>query len=388
MVHSGAKGYVQGVELFRMGQTNVLGRYPFHFHVLGDECSDCYFKENSIHKSFYRCISIHGTHSTTVSENVGYDVTGYCYYLEDGVEEDNILSFNLAAHIHPVSNIIANAGGGQYIPVFAQSKDLINPADVTASGFYITNLHNDVIGNACSGGWSGYALPVLHSPIGSHKDVNMRPGNRLTKTFDGNTAHSTGWWWSHAGAIYSGGSLYYSSQYPTRLEYNAGRDQAKGGRSPCLTDYCVTNGDCGSYCFEGERAWYQLSNSKIFLTASSGLSSWSGGMEIQGFEAHDVELGLESLSAIGFGINDFYIECRSGEEWDMPGNPNQVSANGFKWYDTNQEHIITAATFKNCGSRKSDNVYDSSPTRGCSTNSVNGCTSSSSVWSFVVSVCC
>ena len=260
MVHSGGKGYVQGVELFRMGQTNVLGRYPFHFHVLGDGCSDCYFKENSIHKSFYRCISIHGTHSTTVSENVGYDVTGYCYYLEDGVEEDNILSFNLAAHIHPVSNIIANAGGGQYIPVFAQSKDLINPADVTASGFYITNLHNDVIGNACSGGWSGYALPVLHSPIGSHKDVNMRPGNRLTKIFDGNTAHSTGWWWSHAGAIYSGGSLYYSSQYPTRLEYNAGRDQAKGGRSPCLTDYCTTNGNCGSYCFEGERAWYQLSN--------------------------------------------------------------------------------------------------------------------------------
>ena len=59
-------------------------------------------------------------------------------------------------------------------------------------------------------------------------------------------------------------------------------------------------------------------------------------MEIHGFEAHDVELGLESLSAIGFGINDFFVECRSGEEWDMPGNPNQVSANGFKWYDTNQ----------------------------------------------------
>ena len=110
-------------------------------------------------------------------------------------------------------------------------------------------------------------------------------------------------------------------------------------------------------------------------------------MEINGFEAHDVELGLESLSAIGFGINNFLVECRSGEDWDMPGNPNQVNANGFKWYDTNQEHIITTATFKNCGARRSDNVYDSSSTRGCSTNSVNGCTSSSSVWSFVVSIC-
>ena len=98
-----------------MGQTNVLGRYPFHWHMLENGCEDCYFKDNSIHRSFYRCISIHGTHGTLVSENVAYDVSGYCYYLEDGVEEDNTLSFNLAAHIHPVSNIVANSGGGQII---------------------------------------------------------------------------------------------------------------------------------------------------------------------------------------------------------------------------------------------------------------------------------
>ena len=31
IVHSGGKGYVEGVELYRMGQTNVLGRYDFLF---------------------------------------------------------------------------------------------------------------------------------------------------------------------------------------------------------------------------------------------------------------------------------------------------------------------------------------------------------------------
>ena len=51
--------------------------------------------------------------------------------------------------------------------------------------------------------------------------------------------------------------------------------------------------------------------------------------------------------------------------------------------DTNQEHIITTATFRNCGARKSTNFYDSSSNRGCSTNSFNGCTSSSSVWGFI-----
>ena len=112
---------------------------------------------------------------------------------QDGIEEDNTLSYNLAAHIHPVSNVLADAGGGQTIDPFSQSQNLILPADVTASGYYLTNLHNDIIGNAASGGWAGFALPILHSPIGASKNVNIRPGNRLTKTFDGNTAHSTGW---------------------------------------------------------------------------------------------------------------------------------------------------------------------------------------------------
>ena len=325
MVHSGGKGYMEGVELYRMGQTNVLGRYPFHWHQLGNACSDCYFRANSIHRSFYRCISIHGTHNTTVSENVAYDVDGYCYYLEDGVEEDNTISFNLAAHIHPVSNVVADSGGGQTITPFVQSRDLILPADATASGYYITNLHNDIIGNAASGGWAGFALPVLHSPIGANRDVNMRPGNRLTKVFDGNVAHSTGWWWSHAGAFYSGGSLYYSSGDDTLLEYNAGRDQSKGTRSPCLVDKCVENNNCGSYCYEGERAWYKLTNNKVFMTASPSLNSWSGRMEVIRFEAHDVALGMEALQD-GFGIDQLLVECRSGEEWVIPGNrPDYVS---------------------------------------------------------------
>ena len=81
IVHNGGQGYVEGVELYRMGQTNVLGRYPMHFHMLG-ETSLGYLKDSSIHRSFYRCISIHGTNSTTVTENVAYDVVGYCYYLE------------------------------------------------------------------------------------------------------------------------------------------------------------------------------------------------------------------------------------------------------------------------------------------------------------------
>lgn len=166
MVTEGGKGFVEGVELYRMGQTNVLGRYPFHFHVLGNGCPGCYLKDSSIHRSFYRCISVHGTNQTTVSENVAYDVTGYCYYLEDGVEEDNTISFNLAAHIHTIGPDMPD-GDSQGLDNYDQSavvgSELTLPADVTASGFYITNVHNNIIGNAASGVSILVSLLILHT---------------------------------------------------------------------------------------------------------------------------------------------------------------------------------------------------------------------------------
>lgn len=51
--------------------------------------------------------------------------------------------------------------------------------------------------------------------------------------------------------------------------------------------------------------------------------------------------------------------------------------------DTGEEHIITSATFRNCGYRAETNHYDDSNTRGCDDNPVNGCHSRSSVWKFL-----
>jgi len=53
-------------------------------------------------------------------------------------------------------------------------------------------------------------------------------------------------------------------------------------------------------------------------------------------------------------------------------------------YDTNQEHIITNSTFRNCGYRSdSYNQYDASPTRGCDNNPNNGCQSGSTTFGFL-----
>jgi hypothetical protein len=84
------EGRIRGVEFYRMGMTNVVGRYPIHFHHsttgITGEVSDC-----SVHHSFYRAITMHATFNLTVSRNVVFDITGHAIYLESGVEEFNTI---------------------------------------------------------------------------------------------------------------------------------------------------------------------------------------------------------------------------------------------------------------------------------------------------------
>ena len=381
MVYGSGVGYIEGIELYRVGQTNVLGRYPMHFHLLGD-CPQCYFKDSSVHRSYYRCISIHGTHSTTVTENVAYDVTGFCYYLEDGVETKNLIGWNLAAHIHMIGPEPPHAEG-KITKLFIQSDILTLPADVTSSGFYITNIDNDVIGNAASGGWAGFAFPNLETGLGPFRDLAFRPSSATGQGFsiDGNTAHSTAWWWKHAGAFHFGSALYFENGV---LTYNPGLSfrVRQDSRNTCSVDFCELRDNCLGSCSPKDQLWVRLTNSKAFLSAGVGMKSWSGRMEIIGFESHDNGLSVEAFEK-GVWIDNMLTVCRSGEEIARPtaAQMTQVRGDGFVWYETDQKHIITNSTFRQCGYRSEEfNQYDSSPDRGCGDDSTWGCSSESTVF--------
>jgi hypothetical protein len=66
-----------------------------------------------VHSSNWRCVTIHGTNGVYVYGNVGFNIFGHCYYLEDGVEENNVLERNLAAFVHPLH--MAGTTGGQAV---------------------------------------------------------------------------------------------------------------------------------------------------------------------------------------------------------------------------------------------------------------------------------
>eukprot|EP00934_Nitzschia_sp_Nitz4_P002604 Nitzschia sp. Nitz4//scaffold396_size11502//5699//11254//NITZ4_009037-RA/size11502-snap-gene-0.7-mRNA-1//-1//CDS//3329550271//2594//frame0 len=370
IIHDGGVSYVEGVELFRMGQTNVKARYPMHFHMLGDGCPDCYLKDSSIHESYYRCVSVHGTNGVTVTENVAYNASGFCYYLEDGVEEENILSFNLAAHIHVIGS--PAIGTGQTVPVVTQSTDLTLPADIAASGFYITNMHNYIIGNVAAGGWAGFAFPIFITPTGPYRYDDFSPSTRVALEIDGNTAHSTANFWLHAAGFYFGGSLYYNDD--GLQEYIAGRDQSRPRA------FCEDNPDTG----ECESTFSVISNSRVYQAGNVGFGSWSGSMEVHGYESHDSGMAFETLAG-GFWVDNMHVVCRTGETLALPlQRADFMQADGLYWYDTGQEHIMTNLYFKNCGFRSEAlNQYDTSPTRGCENSAYNGCADDSTVFGFL-----
>ena len=95
MAMPSSKMYVAGVELSRMGQNLTLARYPIHWHVNGDAKGQ-YIRNASIHDTYNRCVTVHGTNYLKVENNVTYNTVGHCFFMEDGIEHDNEFVHNLA----------------------------------------------------------------------------------------------------------------------------------------------------------------------------------------------------------------------------------------------------------------------------------------------------
>ena len=153
---------------------------------------------------------------------------------------------------------------------------------------------------------------------------------------DGNTAHSTGFWWKHAPGFYFGGALYLKDD--GYLSYNPGRvNTGQFLREPCsIYKDCVGNaGTCD--CREQDFRPLNFTNGKSFLVAGVGLNSWKGQMNIKGYEAYDQRLAMEALST-GFWVDRMFVACRTGEDLGLPlpAAASRLQGSGWNWYDTGQ----------------------------------------------------
>ena len=87
-------GRVEYMEFFNVGQAFQLGRYPIHYHMIG-QVTQSYVRGNSIRQSWNRGTTIHGVHYLRVEHNVYYHCKGHNVFIEDGVETRNYVAYNL-----------------------------------------------------------------------------------------------------------------------------------------------------------------------------------------------------------------------------------------------------------------------------------------------------
>ncbi|XP_012578380.1 PREDICTED: fibrocystin-L [Condylura cristata] len=167
-------GRIEHVEIFHAGQAFRLGRYPIHWHLLGDLKYSSYVKGCAIHQAYNRAVTIHNTHHLLVERNIIYDIRGGAFFIEDGIEHGNILQYNLAVFVQ-------------------QSMSLLND-DVTPAAFWVTNPNNTIRHNAVAGGTHfGFWYRMNNHPDGPSYDRNICQKRVPLGEFFNNTVHSQGW---------------------------------------------------------------------------------------------------------------------------------------------------------------------------------------------------
>src|SRR5690606_31888254 len=140
MAMPSSKMYVSGVELNRMGQNLTLARYPMHWHLVGDADGQ-YIRNASIHDTYNRCVTVHGTNNLRVENNVTYNTVGHCFFLEDGIEHGNqfVRNLGIQTKCHTskpcVPTNLAAAGSSQERGNGQTSGEALIPSDNTVSTF-------------------------------------------------------------------------------------------------------------------------------------------------------------------------------------------------------------------------------------------------------------
>ncbi|XP_032722515.1 cell surface hyaluronidase isoform X4 [Lontra canadensis] len=190
------------VELKHMGQQQ-LGRYPVHFHLCGDVDYKGGYRHAtfvdglSIHHSFSRCITVHGTNGLLIKDTIGFDTLGHCFFLEDGVEQRNTLFHNLGLLTKPGTLLPTDRNNsmcttmrdrvfGNYVPVPATDC-------MAVSTFWIAHPNNNLISNAAAGSQDAGIWYLFHKePTGESSGLQLLAKPELTPLgiFYNNRVHS------------------------------------------------------------------------------------------------------------------------------------------------------------------------------------------------------
>jgi cell surface hyaluronidase len=181
MIMAGGQARFTDVAFLRTGQKSVKGRYPFHWHLVGDGRGQ-YVKNSVVYESYNRCYTVHGTDNTEVSNNVCYNHIGHGYFLEDGVEQGNVIKGNLGL-------LAVKPKAGENI---LSSDVTVNPAAAGPATFWISNPKNTVVGNHAGGSdGTGFWYFLEDKDLPRYDGTTTRPRTTNMTAFDNNVASAS-----------------------------------------------------------------------------------------------------------------------------------------------------------------------------------------------------
>ena len=314
--------FVSGTELYRMGQRFKMGRYPVHWHMLGDASRGQFVVGSSVHHSFNRCVTVHGSNGVLVQDNVAFDAPGHCFFLEDGAETDNVFDHNLGLSIYKPASEHA---------LLPSDRDFRGPAV-----YWLTNPANRLTDNVAAGSeGSGFWLALPEHPTGLSKTAAVWPRYTPLILFANNVAHSA----NSDGLHVDGGpgedgtvgtSFYRPSETPNAVEngrntsqpvtaeftgFTAYKNRNRGvwlrGAHHVLTDARLADNAVGATfasqdtsvtdsLFVGETAnrgtpppW-QVEDGKVGADGRSLPKPWEPDFPVRGFEFYDGKVSAEA----------------------------------------------------------------------------------------------
>ncbi|XP_078386603.1 cell surface hyaluronidase CEMIP2-like isoform X2 [Cetorhinus maximus] len=359
-----ASVHLSGVELTNMGQ-QILGSYPIHFHLVGDvDQKGGYnpptFVDNvAVHHCFSRCVTIHGTNGLLVKDTIGYDTLGHCFFLEDGVEQRNILYHNLGLLTKPgtilpsdrneiMCTSIRDQVYGNYIPV--PSTDCM-----AVTTFWISNPNNHLINNAAAGAQDVGIWFIFHrAPTGQSAGQYPEGQSEFTPlgVFYNNRVHSN----FKAGLFIGSGVKTTQSNADDPREVLCKHDfsrfrphqnaDPRKPRVPAIIDGLVSfkNNDHGAWARGGDIIFRNsgFSDNGIGLTlASDGTFPTDEGSSLE--VTKSIFVGESINVGCNGGKNRYWGKGAHGEYRTLPRN-RTFPIRGFQIYDGPVR--ITQCTFK------------------------------------------
>jgi cell migration-inducing and hyaluronan-binding protein len=352
--------HIEGVELNRMGQNLTLARYPIHFHLVGD-AKGMYVRNNAIHDTYNRCVTVHGTNFLRVENNVTYNTVGHCFFLEDGIEHGNEFVHNLAiqtkCHTSKpcVPTNLAASGETSYAyedraagrQNGQQSKDVLLPSDNTVASYWITNPDNIYRDNVAAGSdENGFWMSLPEHPNGQFDGTEISkatwPRNMRVREFKGNVAHS------NYDAFMMDRNIAANNTFGVTGNMHIARENPADSRSKIvetvfedLTAYKNRN---GGFWGRGEMRTYRnikSADNAIGYTQASGLA---GGASLEDPYTSRVLDSLFVGDSENVGNPSTPEEKAYGRSLPKPKLPD-FPMRGFEYYDA--RHDVVNTTFRN-----------------------------------------